>query len=63
MEDRLHPRAQELADAVRAGVQGLQVRSVVLTGEGADNLAYEVNGAPRSVPRNRSDRPGPRRTG
>jgi len=51
VEDRLHPRAQEPADAVRAGVQGLQVRSVVLTGEGVDNLAYEVNGAPRSVPR------------
>jgi aminoglycoside phosphotransferase (APT) family kinase protein len=31
-------------DAVRAGVPGLQVRSVVLFGEGTDNLAYEVNG-------------------
>jgi hypothetical protein len=34
----------EVADAVRTGVRGLQVRSVVLIGEGVDNLAYEVNG-------------------
>jgi hypothetical protein len=44
VEGRLHPRARELADAVRAGVRGLQVRSVALIGEGVDNLAYAVNG-------------------
>jgi aminoglycoside phosphotransferase (APT) family kinase protein len=44
VEGRLHPRATELVDAVRAGVRGFQVRSVVLIGEGVDNLAYEVNG-------------------
>jgi aminoglycoside phosphotransferase (APT) family kinase protein len=42
--DGHRPRARELADAVRAGVGGLQVRSAVLIGEGMDNLAYEVNG-------------------
>lgn len=31
-------------DAVRAGVPGLPVHSVVLIGEGTDNVAYEVNG-------------------
>jgi aminoglycoside phosphotransferase (APT) family kinase protein len=44
VDGHLHPRARELADAVRAGVRGLQVRSAVLIGEGVDNLAYEVNG-------------------
>jgi aminoglycoside phosphotransferase (APT) family kinase protein len=44
VEGHLHPRAREVADAVRTGVRGFQVRSVVLTGEGVDNLAYEVNG-------------------
>ncbi|HEY3036529.1 MAG TPA: hypothetical protein VGJ54_17960, partial [Streptosporangiaceae bacterium] len=44
MDGHLHLRARELADAVRAGMRGLQVRSAVLIGEGVDNLAYEVNG-------------------
>lgn len=45
MERDLHcPVAQRVRDAVRAGVPGLQVRSVGLIGEGTDNLAYEVNG-------------------
>ena len=44
MDGHLHLRAQELADAVRAGMRGLRVRSAVLIGEGVDNLAYEVNG-------------------
>jgi hypothetical protein len=45
MERDLHARiAGRVRDAVRAGVPGLQVRSVVLTGEGTDNLACEVNG-------------------
>ena len=35
---------EDVRDAVRAGVPGLQVRSVALSGEGTDNLAYEVNG-------------------
>src|SRR5215472_1085999 len=43
-EGHRYPRAQELADAVRAGVPGFQVRSIVRIGEGVDNLAYEVNG-------------------
>jgi aminoglycoside phosphotransferase (APT) family kinase protein len=30
-------------DAVRAGVPGLPIRSVVLIGEGTDNVAYQVN--------------------
>ena len=44
MEDHLRPSAREVADAVRTGVQGFQARSVVLIGEGVDNLVYEVNG-------------------
>ena len=35
--------AGHVRDVVRAGAPGLQVRSVVLIGEGTDNLAYEVN--------------------
>jgi aminoglycoside phosphotransferase (APT) family kinase protein len=35
---------RQIPDVVRAGVPGFQVRSVVLLGEGLDNLAYEVNG-------------------
>lgn len=31
-------------EVVRAGMPGLRVRSVVLLGEGTDNLAYEING-------------------
>jgi aminoglycoside phosphotransferase (APT) family kinase protein len=45
MERDLHARiAGRVRDAVCAGVPGLQVRSVVLIGEGTDNLACEVNG-------------------
>ena len=45
MEDDLRTRiARHVQDVVCAGVPGLQVRSVVLMGEGTDNLAYEVNG-------------------
>lgn len=45
MQCDVHARAfGRVRDAVRAGVPGLQVRSVVLFGEGTDNLAYEVNG-------------------
>jgi aminoglycoside phosphotransferase (APT) family kinase protein len=36
--------AGHVRDVVRAGAPGLQVHSVVLIGEGTDNLAYEVNG-------------------
>ncbi len=43
-EGHRHPRAQELADAVRAGLRGAPISSVNLLGEGVDNLAYEVNG-------------------
>jgi aminoglycoside phosphotransferase (APT) family kinase protein len=41
LDDRV---AGHVRDAVRAGVPGLQVRSVVLIGEGTDNVACEVNG-------------------
>jgi aminoglycoside phosphotransferase (APT) family kinase protein len=44
MPGHLLVAAQEVTDAVRAGMRSFQVRSVVLLGEGADNLAYEVNG-------------------
>lgn len=44
MEGHLHLDVQELADALRAGVRGFQVRSITLIGEGMDNRAYEVNG-------------------
>jgi aminoglycoside phosphotransferase (APT) family kinase protein len=44
MERDLDRVVGHVRDAVRAGVPGLQVRSVVLIGEGTDNLAYEVNG-------------------
>ena len=47
MPGHLLAPAQEVTDAVRAGMRGFQVRSVVLLGEGADNLAYEVNGEVR----------------
>lgn len=44
MEGHVDLDAQELANALRAGGRGFQVRSVELIGEGMDNLAYEVNG-------------------
>jgi aminoglycoside phosphotransferase (APT) family kinase protein len=45
MEGELRARtADGVRDVVRAIVPGLQVRSVAFIGEGADNLAYEVNG-------------------
>jgi aminoglycoside phosphotransferase (APT) family kinase protein len=37
-------RAGQVPDVVRAALPGLQVRSVVLLGQGLDNLVYEVNG-------------------
>lgn len=36
--------AGHVRDVVCAGAPGLQIRSVLLIGEGTDNLAYEVNG-------------------
>jgi aminoglycoside phosphotransferase (APT) family kinase protein len=42
MERELH--AHIVGDVLSTGVPGLQVRSLVLIGEGMDNLAYEVNG-------------------
>jgi aminoglycoside phosphotransferase (APT) family kinase protein len=41
LDDRV---AERVRDAVRAGVPNLRVRSVVLIGEGTDNVAYQVNG-------------------
>jgi aminoglycoside phosphotransferase (APT) family kinase protein len=42
MQRELH--AHIVGDVLSTGVPGLQVRSLVLIGEGMDNLAYEVNG-------------------
>jgi aminoglycoside phosphotransferase (APT) family kinase protein len=42
MQRELH--ADIVGDVLSTGVPGLQVRSLVLVGEGMDNLAYEVNG-------------------
>jgi aminoglycoside phosphotransferase (APT) family kinase protein len=45
MERDLHADiAEHVRDLVRAGLPGLQCRSVVLIGEGTDNRAYEVDG-------------------
>ena len=38
-------RAGQVPDVVRAALPGFQVRSVVLLGQGMDNLVYDVNGA------------------
>lgn len=38
-------RTEQVPDVVRAALPGFQVRSVVLLGQGLDNVVYDVNGA------------------
>jgi O-methyltransferase involved in polyketide biosynthesis len=52
--------AQHVRDVVRAALPGFQVRSVVVLGEGLDNIAYEVNG---ELVVRFSKEPDPRRPG